>query len=1518
MKTRRRVLAATSIVSLFHLLVLSSAWSEPRQIWPPWPEASLGNYRWNQPLWPESRTLNEDSAAYAESWSGYSLRRDSLTTALPVVIPGGIVDGRSRLAVETGAVRFWVSPNWSSVSEKGEGAGPGHFARLLELVNWSGAAPQTHWSLYVSEDGSAMYFSGVGKVGATDFLKAPIAFEAGEWWAVTVCYSPTNSALWLNDQLVAQGEGVAAPTAFDSASFGFVIGSDIGAANLAEAQFDDLTVFDYWPSEKQQVAYYKAVKKRTILGPVGTEEEEQAKQELVQMMMESEGPPPMPGEGGGSEGEGGVSACGAYDYPSNMLWLEITGVSNGFAYVTVHGTVPENVYELLSKESLTNSLWISEGTVYGADGLDWTPTIIPVLDRTNNLFLWARSWVDSDGGGLPDWWQLENFGHLGVDPYGNPDADAWSNVEEYQRGSNPNSFDTPPAPSGFSAVLNITGSNALLSWNSSPGAVVGYVIQRSNYNPNSNAWIFSEIAQISASATTFDDDGPFDVDEPFGGFNAPAFLLLNSTYRIQAVYGSGLSLPADALLQGGERPLSVDAKLVRNDAGRWELVCPTVQNKIKALRLSWFGWNYNWDFGYFLSSEDLAVTNLNSGRYVIPDAEILNHLNGDFPQEEGQLLWVQGVDAAGKPGEPVLAGVVYQDAPCFVDGREHAKQNLLFQLRGATLSEPYPVWDRAWDNGVGYWAVEVPVGPNYVESGFLHQTFQFKSYGNGQQDHGDWFVQLNDLWPFTLNYQLHNGLYDPSNAVPSEFVWPTNFATIPAPAVLGLGGPYWIAQDLNNLTDLAVTTNGSAITLQNNTYNLFGLAFQTALVRPEWYDFSMWPLITYVPPVTLAPGASIAQTNVTVFFSQTTAPILQTVGYYFAPVLTTGTRLLTYHPSAYEQPYPLPIVPGFALTNESPLIIASVGAPILVGGWAKQQIVYGDANKFGYLGQYFERAFKIATNGVITTNQTGILSPYGEFFPTEPGPTALVTMTNWGENVRGTAVVHVISLNVDGNHDGVMDFSYFGPDQATPNRPYRFWINDDDDAGETQGNDIPGQNSAKVDYRDTISAGTAQVDGVRDLVDFFPVYLNIRSVLQAFPQNAVSVFLKQEDNALNYVVPSSYVDTDFSPTNCLAYLTDTNVALQIGLGVSATTLQITDYGALPLTSDFVNKIRNEGKGMLLLEARRATTKPLVIELRTNNQVFARAELPLSITGVEQMFRYKNLIQFVLTNSTAGWPDRLSDAHVPNEPETNDKNFVFLHGYNVNPNQARGAFAETFKRMYWSGSRAKFYGVNYYGYESQLGSVTPNLQINIVNAFLTAPTVKSFLDTLTNGPTTVAAHSLGNMVMLSALSDWNAPINKYFMIDAAVAIEAIDGSTAWSTNMIHSDWINYTNRLWASHWFRLFPSNDYRSTLTWSNRLANLPTTNVYNFYSSGEEVLRTHTGPTPDFTGFTVEAILAYFRETPLSAHVWALQEKLKGRSPFNGVLSSTHGGWKFNDTSYGTNLFGGVIVHMSPSRLLK
>ena len=136
-------------------------------------------------------------------------------------------------------------------------------------------------------------------------------------------------------------------------------------------------------------------------------------------------------------------------------------------------------------------------------------------------------------------------------------------------------------------------------------------------------------------------------------------------------------------------------------------------------------------------------------------------------------------------------------------------------------------------------------------------------------------------------------------------------------------------------------------------------------------------------------------------------------------------------------------------------------------------------------------------------------------------------------------------------------------------------------------------------------------------------------------------------------------------------------------------------------------------------------------------------------------------------------------------------------------------------------------------------------------FQTAPLLANFLSTLTNRPTVVLAHSLGNMVTLSALSDHEAPMSKYFMLDAAVATETIDPAIGANTNMVRPDWQNYGNYSWASDWYELFATNDARSTLTWNGRLKNYGNTQLYNFYSSGEQVLRTYISTPPDALHFT-------------------------------------------------------------------
>jgi hypothetical protein len=124
-------------------------------------------------------------------------------------------------------------------------------------------------------------------------------------------------------------------------------------------------------------------------------------------------------------------------------------------------------------------------------------------------------------------------------------------------------------------------------------------------------------------------------------------------------------------------------------------------------------------------------------------------------------------------------------------------------------------------------------------------------------------------------------------------------------------------------------------------------------------------------------------------------------------------------------------------------------------------------------------------------------------------------------------------------------------------------------------------------------------------------------------------------------------------------------------------------------------------------------------------------------------------------------------------------------------------------------------------------------------------------------------------------------------------------------MTHSDWVDpedYSARLYASCWWTLFPTNDYRSTLTWSNRLGNFRNAEVYNFYSSGEEVLREYDDDPPFSEFGTATLLINYWNNhPPISSYAWVWQEKGKGRALVDSVLGSTHGGWKLN-TAYNTN----------------
>jgi subtilisin family serine protease len=109
--------------------------------------------------------------------------------------------------------------------------------------------------------------------------------------------------------------------------------------------------------------------------------------------------------------------------------------------------------------------------------------------------------VDTDGNGLPDWWELEYFGHLtGTDPNADPDHDGMSNLAEWIAGTNP----TNAASNLRLTLVSATNSGSIVvSWSSVAGKT--YWLQRStNLLTGFNSIVATNIVATAPTNTQTD------------------------------------------------------------------------------------------------------------------------------------------------------------------------------------------------------------------------------------------------------------------------------------------------------------------------------------------------------------------------------------------------------------------------------------------------------------------------------------------------------------------------------------------------------------------------------------------------------------------------------------------------------------------------------------------------------------------------------------------------------------------------------------------------------------------------------------------------------------------------------------------------------------------------------------------------------------------------------------------------------------------------------------------------------
>ncbi len=447
-------------------------------------------------------------------------------------------------------------------------------------------------------------------------------------------------------------------------------------------------------------------------------------------------------------------------------------------------------------------------------------------------------------------------------------------------------------------------------------------------------------------------------------------------------------------------------------------------------------------------------------------------------------------------------------------------------------------------------------------------------------------------------------------------------------------------------------------------------------------------------------------------------------------------------------------------------------------------------------------------------------------------------------------------LAVDNNRDGRISLD--GSDDTTSSKPFRFWINDslESEAISDAANDIPGSDTAQVKVH------VPFIRGPSDLVNFFPVALNLSNLLQLLPpSNGYEYHLSQADSAVDFIY------ANLSSTNAFDYLTNStwwNTTQGKDMYGDFATAATESPGAT-LNTAFLNRILADGnQNVILVEGVKATMQPLMLEIWHNGQKLAGVPLYLSIDGIEKMYRHINLHDgpeapadadlagdLQVRNGDASLPTQMSEPI--NYPDSlynqwffNERWFIFVVGSNVGGQNARGWESEVFKRMYWSGNKAKFVGVSWFG-DPHSGDFIFDYHAAVRNAFATAPMLTTNINAL-SGHKAIAGHSLGCGVIASAIADQGLVVDHACLFDAALAAECFDGDNAEDLpNMAHPAWVSstdpsqsyYPRQLWASDWYKLFlGTEDARQTLTWKNRFAKaINKTDMHSFYSSTEDVL---------------------------------------------------------------------------------
>ncbi len=1136
-------------------------------------------------------------------------------------------------------------------------------------------------------------------------------------------------------------------------------------------------------------------------------------------LMSGAAPPGFGGDGGTNGGGGGPENFSAgYEglSASTNLWIEILPATTNFATVLLHNTASDNSYMFFSRSNVAAGFWNFEAEAISLPGNNTISVTLAVSGRTN-LFVLGGVGNDTDGDGLPDVYEAlvtgtdpydgdtGDTGDTGLpDGFKDPDGDGWTNLDEFRLRQNPAVANSAPALVGLFKSAS-TSNQIVVEW-SLPGATANsFTIERKS----GSSWV--TVTTVAGDVTSFTDT------------NLPPGTV--AEYRVKANYAAGASafVSTEATAPGTtEVSYSVPTAVARGAGGRLFYVAAPGVPEVAThyVTRTTFGSVHpkNYMFGnatHYPSTMFMPLpASLPGG---IPAGALSNGpvriSTNFFPYHSWSTVKFQQVGLDGRVGAQVSPGGL-ADATPYLDGRLHALQNLHFVLRAGSSDAPMDLYfedDRPpfafssqreygmfsnYAVGGFHWFHHPHVTPTETFDGyrpfednalfrnFCYDASQFDSQGN----------PVTGISYYAGAITLQNWTYN-FNSTTYVQAGETN---IPALLLNTNDSQYIFHRTASNGEDLSaigLTWDSGAVgwRMATDARNFYGLPFRS--IRMVQINIQPGPLnVVTVQPGGILPGVGPAH-----FFTDTEPPVLSTSGFY------VGFSYLFDNPGSVSW---TPV----DRTND---FLIGFGNRLYLSIWAKKSLANGDSIKFGYLEQYFDKAYKIDASGVVLTNETGILSEYGDFFPTEPGRMALVTKPDLTGGPVSTSVVHVIKLQLDVNHDGNMDERFYGPDYTTSGKPFVFWLNNDyDRTNRVDGTDFEEDDLEKSDHDldqqmpdyayVSLTTGQPKIPTMRDLEDYARLWTTgITNLLPGLPTNAVIELTWRTSSASN---PALQFFQSVEPDGGTGYLTsETTAEAQVGHGMSPTyvgtvapgisvSLNNRPPGAPVMSEKYIFRAAARGSGELVLRVRIGSTvlaeHSCFIQIKDVREMYERVTAGDTPTGEPLP-----LARPVSDLDIAAFQYPYSAAR-----DSNTAYVLFVHGWNLEV-WAKDRYAETaFKRLYWQGYQGRFGSFRWatdFNFGSKNGGVEEywdaawfprhydKSELNAWRASLTLKRLFTKLNSHYPNRLYVMAHSMGNVVVGEALrlAGTNRVVNTYVASQAAIPAHVYDGAISATNDLL---------------------------------------------------------------------------------------------------------------------------------------